>query len=536
MGMTASPQALLPVIIVSGILLFAITAMLGVLSDWGWTWVGRRIAYDLAQNIFAKLQRRSLIYHSRISVGETITRITSDCWSVHNLFNTLVFQPAHASIAIALMLTFMLQINLVLTAVALAAAPVIVAGSLVVAQRMRAVTETRRRLEGRMRAHVHQIVSGMPVVQAFTREEQEEQRFRAFASESVRAQQRGTLVAGFNTLVSSLGAILGNAIVLLMGAHEVLAGRLTIGDLLVFVAYVTSLHGQMRHFALIYPTVRTLGPSIDRLDEVLQSGPEVVERPGAPPLPEARGEVCFEGVSFLYDFDRPILREVSFTVEPGQTVAIVGPSGVGKSTLVSFIPRFVDPATGRVLIDGLDVREVQLASLRQQVALVLQEPFLFPRTIAENIAYARPDASRAQVEAVAHAANAHTFISRLPDGYDTVIGERGATLSVGERQRISLARALLKDARILILDEPTSGLDAETEALIVDALRKLASRRTTFIVAHRLATIRHADRIMVMWNGTIAESGTHDELIRAGGIYAGYARAPRARTPEPLVG
>jgi ATP-binding cassette subfamily B protein/subfamily B ATP-binding cassette protein MsbA len=203
---------------------------------------------------------------------------------------------------------------------------------------------------------------------------------------------------------------------------------------------------------------------------------------------------------------------------------------------VSFIPRFVDPAAGRVLIDGRDVREVQLASLRRQVALVLQEPFLLPLTIAENIAYGRPEASRAQVEAAARAANAHAFISRLADGYDTVIGERGATLSAGECQRISLARALLKDARILILDEPTSALDAETEALIVDALRRLVPRRTTFIIAHRLATVQYVDRIVVLRNGTITESGTYDELIRAGGVFAAYARAPRAGTPEPLVG
>jgi ATP-binding cassette, subfamily B, bacterial len=254
--------------------------------------------------------------------------------------------------------------------------------------------------------------------------------------------------------------------------------------------------------------------------QILDMEPEVQDVPGALPLPASHGHVRLDAVTFGYEPDRPVLHAVTLEALPGETVAIVGPTGVGKSTLMSLIPRFFDPWEGRVLVDGYDVRTVQLKSLREQVALVLQEPFLFPVSIAENIAYGRPDASQEEIEAAARAANAHAFIERLPQTYDTVVGERGATLSGGERQRLSIARALLKDAPILILDEPTSALDAETESLLLEALERLMEGRTTFIIAHRLSTIRGADRIAVLHEGRIVEMETHDNLLAHGGIYA----------------
>jgi ATP-binding cassette subfamily B protein/subfamily B ATP-binding cassette protein MsbA len=301
---------------------------------------------------------------------------------------------------------------------------------------------------------------------------------------------------------------------------RVLDGRLTVGTALVFLAYLASLQWQLSAFATMYATLQSAGASVDRVMDVLTENEAVPERPDARPLPPVRGEVVIEDVVFGYRPDEPVLRRVSIAAAAGDVIAIVGSTGAGKSTLVGLIPRLFDPTAGRVLIDGYDVRDVQLESLRKQVAVVLQEPFLLPVSVLENIGLGRPDASRSEIEAAARAANAHQFIAALPHGYDTVIGERGATLSGGERQRIAIARALLKDAPILILDEPTSALDAESEGAIVDALQRLMRGRTTFIVAHRLSTIRNATTVVVLEDGQVIEQGPAHSLLLRGGRYS----------------
>ncbi len=357
-------------------------------------------------------------------------------------------------------------------------------------------------------------------MQAFAQEDREARRFREFARAAIRAQRRGVLAKHFYNLSSGLITTLGAAAILWLGALHVLEGQLTVGSLLVFLAYLTSLQSQMKAFTGIYGALQEASASVNRVMEVLEAEQEVADRPGARVLPGVKGHVQIEDVSFGYEPERPILKDVSLEALPGQTVAVVGATGAGKSTLVSLVPRFFDPWKGRVLIDGHDVRQVQLKSLRQQVALVLQEPFLFPLSIADNIAYGRPGASQEEIEAAARAANAHSFIERLPEGYDTLVGERGATLSGGERQRVSIARALLKDAPILILDEPTSALDAETEGMLLEALDRLMEGRTTLIIAHRLSTIRNADKIVVMKEGRVAEIGSHEQLLARDGLYA----------------
>jgi ATP-binding cassette subfamily B protein/subfamily B ATP-binding cassette protein MsbA len=359
----------------------------------------------------------------------------------------------------------------------------------------------------------------MPVVQAFTQEEHERDRFTQFARSSIRAQQQSALVSNLYNLGSGLTVALSAALILWAGSTEVLGGRLTIGSLLVFVAYMGVLQSQLKNFAGISRSLQESTGSAERAAEVLSTQDGVRSRPGAPLLRAAHGEVRLRDVTFGYEPDRPVLKGLSLDVEPGQFVAIVGSSGAGKSTLAALIARLYDPWQGTVEIDGQDARKVDLESLREAVAITLQEPFLFSATISDNIRYGRPSATDQEVRVAGVAAGAHGFIQLLPDGYNTLLGERGGTLSGGERQRLSIARAIVKEAPILVLDEPTSALDVRTERLLVRSVMDLRAGKTTIVIAHRLSTVRDADRIVVMAGGEVAETGTHEQLIARRGIY-----------------
>ncbi|MDE3066726.1 MAG: ABC transporter ATP-binding protein [Verrucomicrobiota bacterium] len=511
---------LLWVAVLGGLVLFLLNSALDVVLTQWWTFAGRRMVYDLAADLFARLQRRSLLFHSRNTVGDTLGRVTGDSWCVYQVFDTALFTPGHALLMLIFMALLMAGLDPTLTLLAFVVAPFMVGASFLVSKPLRLAAKLKRDIEIRIQSHIQQTLTGIPVVQAFVQEEREQERFQRFADGVIRAQQRSTLIGSLNSLSSGLIATLGTAVILWVGALHVAEHRLPVGGLLVFLYYLGSLQTQMKTLAGGPTALQGLSAAVDRVSEILEAAPEVAERPGAQALPRARGAVRMENVTFGYEPGHEILRGVSLEVEPGETLAIVGSSGVGKTTLVQLIPRFFDPWQGRVRVDGQDVRDVQLRSLRSQIALVAQEAFLFPFSISENIALGRPDAARAEIEAAARAANAHEFIQRLPQGYDTVLGERGVTLSGGERQRLSIARALLKDAPVLILDEPTSALDAETEQAILQALERLMEGRTTFIIAHRLSTVRRADRIVVLENGAIAESGSHAELLGRGGLYA----------------
>jgi ATP-binding cassette subfamily B protein/subfamily B ATP-binding cassette protein MsbA len=535
-----SGEGLLFWVVLGGLAIFFINSAVDVILTFAWTRVGRQMVYDLTRDLFARIQRRSVIFHTRNSVGDSISRITGDSWCVHTIIDTLLFAPSHALILIIVMASLMWRLDASMTVLSLLVAPLMVAVSLLRGRLIRIVARERREVESRIQSHVQQTLAGISVVQAFSRERRVHHQFQDIASQAIRTQQRGAFVRSISGLGSGLITTLGTAVVLWVGSSRVLGGHLTVGSLLVFVSYLNSLQTQMKKLADVYSGLQAAGASVDRVMEVLEEKPEVQDRPGAQPLPKVRGHLQLQDVTFGYDPGRAVLHNVSLEAEPGCRLAIVGPTGAGKSTLVGLIPRFYDPWHGRVLIDGHDLREVQLSSLRAQIGIVLQEPFLFPITLAENIAYGRPDATRAEIEAAARAANAHHFIERLPEGYETVLGERGATLSGGERQRVAIARALLKDAPVLILDEPTASLDAGTEQLLMEALERLMAGRTVLIIAHRMSTIRGADRILVLDGGRVAEEGTHTELLARAGLYAGFysiqsaepRQASRARRRE----
>lgn len=481
---------------------------------------GQRLVYDLASDLFGHLQRMSLQFHRRRPVGDSIRRVTRDADCVSVIIRDGLLPAFVAVLSLIAMLVVMWTLHPILSLVALTVAPLMFLALRALVGPMELRGYEQQEADARTYEIVEQTISSIPTVQAFTREEREDVRFRASTGLALAAAIRATHVQLlFKVLVGLLTAV-GTAGVLWLGSLLVLEGQLSLGSILVFVAYLGTLYGYLVTIVYTPATIQGALGSLRRVMEILDARREVDDSLAWMTLGRSRGEIAVEDVTFGYEMGRPVLRGISFTAGPGETVAIVGPTGAGKSTLVSLVPRFFDPWTGRVTIDGHDVREVALRSVREQVALVLQEPFLFPLTIADNIAYGRPEATRAEIEAAARAANAHAFIERLPDGYDTLVGERGATLSGGERQRLSIARALIKDAPILILDEPTSALDAETEQLLLEALERLIAGRTTLIIAHRMSTIRRADRILVLRDGVIVETGSHAELLAADGFYA----------------
>jgi len=374
-------------------------------------------------------------------------------------------------------------------------------------------------MEGESLSIIHEAVSMLRVIVAFGREDHEYRRFRDQGERTIHARIKLTVRQTLFSLAVNMITAAGTALVLGYGAFHVLQGALTVGDLLVVMAYI----------AAIYKPLETISTTVGSLQEVfialgtafalLDVQPEIKDVPGAVALERARGRISFEGVHFNYDNRVDTLKNISFEAQAGQVVGVVGPTGAGKTTLVSLIPRFYEVKAGRITLDGADIRQLTLRSLRQQISIVLQEPMLFSCSIADNIRYGRLDATREEVIAAAKAANAHDFIIRLPNKYETEVGERGVKISAGERQRISVARAFLKDAPLLILDEPTSSIDSKTEAIILDALDRLMIGRTTFMIAHRLSTIHKADRLLVMDHGRLVEQGTHEDLLQQRGLY-----------------
>ncbi len=519
----AGVDGLLLWVCLSTVLLFLVGTFISMATTYINVGIGQRMTFDLAGDLFLHLQRLSLGFHGRHRVGDMIARVNGDAGSLRTLILGVILGLLQSVLTLITVFVIMWQLDPTLTLVSLSVVPLLVLAIKLFGQPMKDRNWERRDLEGHMMSLVQQVLNAIPAVQAFTREELEHDRFRGYADRIVRAYQRSTYADLWFKLFVGLVTTVATAAIMWLGARYVLEGRTTVGTILVFLAYLAGLYAPLNSIVHTATAWQATTVHSDRVLEILETPRDVPELPDARNA-RLRGHVRYEDVTFGYTPDRPILKRVSLEARPGEVVAIVGPTGAGKTTLVNLLARFFDPWSGRVTIDGVDVRHLRVRSLREQVAIVLQEPFIFPLTVAENIAYGRPDATREEIVAAAVAANADDFIRRLPEGYDTVVGERGATLSGGEKQRLSIARAFLKDAPILVLDEPTSALDARTEALLLDALGRLMEHRTTFVIAHRLSTIRNADRILVLDRGEIVEQGRHWELMAAEGLYAGLYR------------
>jgi ATP-binding cassette subfamily B protein len=501
------------------VVLFIANTTLSMFESYVNIGVRQRMTYDLSADLFRHLQRLSLQFHSRRPVGDTIARVTGDPACVPLIALDALMPLLQAIVTLITMFVIMWKLQPTMTLVSLAVVPFLVASIRMFGGTMTRRTRATRDLEGGMMSVVEQTLSAIPVVQAFAREDLEHARFRRYADDTVVAYKRATFSSIWFSLFVGLTTAVGTAVMIWLGGRYVLDGKMTIGTLLVFLAYLGSLYGPLNSITYTAQTLSYAFAQADRVEEVLAVPIEVQDTSDAEEA-DMRGAIRYDQVTFGYEPGRPVLKNITLEAHPGDVIAIVGPTGAGKTTLVNLLVRFFDPWSGRITVEGRDLRALRYRSVRQQVALVLQDPFIFPFTVAENIAYGRPDASREDIEAAAMASNADDFITRLTDGYETVIGERGSTLSGGEKQRLSIARAFLKNAPILILDEPTSALDARTEAHLLDALERLMSGRLTFIIAHRLSTIRNADRILVLDQGEIVEQGRHEELLARGGLYA----------------
>jgi len=503
---------------------FVIIAVLGAIATYIDNYytesVGQYVAHDLRMRTFHHLQRLSLGYYNTHQTGAMLSTITTDIQTIQGFASSSTLNIVVDMLTIVCMLVLMFWLNWDFTLIAIGVTPFLLLFVSRFKKAVKKATHEVRKEQADIVAVVQQGLESMQAIKAFGRQDQEQEQLREVSQATVGAALKARSIKAVLSPVVTVTVAVCTAVVLWRGAYLILAGVMTVGALTVYLSYLNKFFKPVKDLATTTNAIAQAAVGVDRIRAILETDTIIPEKPDAIDAPPVRGEIEFEHVAFAYDVKNPVLQDVSFTIKPGQLVGIVGPTGSGKSTVVSLIPRFYDPVKGSIKIDGHDVRDFKLKSLREHIGYVLQDTVLFRGTIADNIAFGRPTASRDEIIAAAELANAHEFISKMAQGYDTIVGERGSTLSGGQRQRIGIARVMVRNNPILLLDEPTAALDSESEKLVIEALERLMKGRTVITIAHRLTTIRDADQIIVIAGGVVAESGTHDELMAKNGIYA----------------
>ncbi|MGI6092279.1 MAG: lipid A export permease/ATP-binding protein MsbA [Veillonellaceae bacterium] len=484
------------------------------------SYIGQRVVIDIRETIYRHLQRLQLSYFEKRKTGTVMSYITNDVTALQGALVDSVIELVTEGMILVGSIAAMFYLDWKLSLMTFITMPLVAQTMKIFGKRMRTASSVLQERTADITSILQEAISSIRVIKSFVREDYEIDRFNRQNISNFRAHMKTSQLSATLTPMIEFLAAIGVTVIIWLGGREVIAGEITAGALIAFLMYAVNISNPVKRLSRVYSHIQKAMAAADRIFEVLDTEPEIKDAPNATELPHIKGHVKFDKVSFEYKAGEPVLKNVDIDAKPGQMVAIVGPSGAGKTTIANLIPRFYDVTAGTVTIDGFDIRKVTLASLREQIGIVPQETVLFNGTVYENILYGDFNASEEQVIAAAKAANAHKFITDMPDGYQTQIGERGSKLSGGQRQRIAIARAILKNPQVLILDEATSALDTESEHLVQEALDKLMIGRTSFVIAHRLTTVQRADVILVMERGEIVERGTHAELLQQGGLYS----------------